>query len=98
MNDEGLLQLEDVHAYYGLSHVLQGVTLRVPAGGVVSLMGRNGVGKTTTLKCVFGLVSVRGGPAISSPAASSRCWRSPARSSPSRGSSWSTSRWKGSRR
>src|SRR6266487_5881471 len=61
MNDEGLLQLEDVHAYYGLSHVLQGVTLRVPAGGVVSLMGRNGVGKTTTLKCVFGLVSVRGG-------------------------------------
>jgi len=47
MNDEGLLQLEDVHAYYGLSHVLQGVTLRVPAGGVVSLMGRNGVGKTT---------------------------------------------------
>jgi branched-chain amino acid transport system ATP-binding protein len=61
MNDGTLLQLEDVHAYYGLSHVLQGVSLRVPVGTVVSLMGRNGVGKTTTLKSVLGLVSVRRG-------------------------------------
>jgi branched-chain amino acid transport system ATP-binding protein len=61
MNDTSLLELEDVHAYYGLSHVLQGVTLSVPVGGVVSLMGRNGVGKTTTLKSVFGLVPVRRG-------------------------------------
>ena len=62
MNDgEALLQLDDVHAYYGSSHVLQGVSLRVPAGAIVSLMGRNGVGKTTTLKSVFGLVPVRKG-------------------------------------
>src|SRR6266487_5491743 len=62
MNDgEALLQLDDVHAHYGLSHVLQGVSLRVTAGTIVSLMGRNGVGKTTTLKSVFGLVPVRAG-------------------------------------
>jgi branched-chain amino acid transport system ATP-binding protein len=61
MNDASLLHLGDVHSYYGLSHVLQGVTLSVPEGGVVSLMGRNGVGKTTTLKSVFGLVPVRRG-------------------------------------
>jgi branched-chain amino acid transport system ATP-binding protein len=61
MSNAGLLELEDVHAYYGLSHVLQGVTLSVPEGKVVSLMGRNGVGKTTTLKSVFGLVPVRRG-------------------------------------
>ena len=58
---EALLRLDDVHAHYGLSHVLQGVSLEVPAGAIVSLMGRNGVGKTTTLKSVFGLVPVRAG-------------------------------------
>ena len=57
MNDgEALLRLDDVHAFYGLSHVLQGVSLRVPRGGIVSLIGRNGAGKTTTLKSVLGLV------------------------------------------
>jgi len=62
MNDgDVLLRLEAVNAYYGLSHVLQGVDLAVPAGAIVSLMGRNGAGKTTTLKSVFGLVAVRGG-------------------------------------
>ena len=62
MNDgEALLQLDDVHAYYGSSHVLQGVNLRVPTGAIVSLMGRNGVGKSTALKSVFGLVPVRAG-------------------------------------
>jgi branched-chain amino acid transport system ATP-binding protein len=62
MNDgEILLQLDDVNAYYGASHVLQGVSLRVPRGGIVSLMGRNGAGKTTTLKSVVGLVQVRRG-------------------------------------
>ena len=60
-SSEALLQLDDVHAYYGLSHVLQGVNLQVPAGAIVSLMGRNGVGKTTTLKSVFGLAPVREG-------------------------------------
>jgi branched-chain amino acid transport system ATP-binding protein len=61
MSDGSLLKLEDVHAYYGLSHVLQGVTLRVPRGAIVSLMGRNGVGKSTTLKSICGLVPVRSG-------------------------------------
>jgi branched-chain amino acid transport system ATP-binding protein len=60
-SSEALLRLDDVHAYYGLSHVLQGVNLEVPAGAIVSLMGRNGVGKTTTLKSVFGLAPVREG-------------------------------------
>ena len=59
MNDgEILLQLDDVNAYYGASHVLQGVSLCVPRGGIVSLIGRNGAGKTTTLKSVVGLVQV----------------------------------------
>jgi len=58
---EALLELDGVHAYYGLSHVLQGVSLRVPSGAIVSVMGRNGVGKTTTLKSIVGLVPARGG-------------------------------------
>jgi branched-chain amino acid transport system ATP-binding protein len=61
MNDAPLLELDAVHAYYGLSHVLQGVSLDVPAGSVVSLMGRNGVGKSTTLKSIFGIVRVARG-------------------------------------
>ena len=61
MNDTALLGLDQVHAYYGQSHVLQGVTLNVPQGSIVSLMGRNGVGKSTTLKTVFGMVKPRGG-------------------------------------
>jgi branched-chain amino acid transport system ATP-binding protein len=62
MNDrDALLRLEDVHAFYGLSHVLQGVSLRVSRGGIVSLIGRNGAGKTTTLKAILGLVAVRSG-------------------------------------
>ena len=56
-----LLELDNVHAYYGLSHVLQGVSLKVARGSIVSLMGRNGVGKSTTLKSVFGLVRVAAG-------------------------------------
>jgi branched-chain amino acid transport system ATP-binding protein len=51
-----LLGLEDVHATYGKSHVLHGVSIQVGAGEVVGLLGRNGVGKTTTLKAVIGLV------------------------------------------
>ncbi len=51
-----LLGLDDVHATYGKSHVLHGVSIRVGAGEVVGLLGRNGVGKTTTLKAVIGLV------------------------------------------
>ncbi|HYM02855.1 MAG TPA: ABC transporter ATP-binding protein [Stellaceae bacterium] len=56
-----LLSLEDVHAYYGDSHVLQGVSLSVPRGQVLSLLGRNGAGKTTTLKTIMGIVPPRAG-------------------------------------
>jgi branched-chain amino acid transport system ATP-binding protein len=56
-----LLEIEGVHAYYGLAHVLQGVSLSVRAGEMVTLLGRNGAGKTTTLRSVMGLVDVRHG-------------------------------------
>ena len=51
-----LVLVEDVHTYYGKSHILHGVTLQVAPGEVVGLLGRNGVGKSTTLKTVMGLV------------------------------------------
>jgi branched-chain amino acid transport system ATP-binding protein len=50
-----MLSLADVHTYYGKSHILHGVSLEVGAGEVVGLLGRNGVGKSTTLKSVMGL-------------------------------------------
>jgi len=50
-----MLSLTDVHTYYGKSHILHGVSLEVAAGEVVGLLGRNGVGKSTTLKSVMGL-------------------------------------------
>ena len=52
-----MLELNDVHTHYGLSHVLQGVSLRVGAGEVVGLFGRNGVGKTTVMKTIAGWVA-----------------------------------------
>jgi branched-chain amino acid transport system ATP-binding protein len=51
-----MLSLSDVHTYYGKSHILHGVSLEVARGEVVGLLGRNGVGKSTTLKSVIGLV------------------------------------------
>jgi branched-chain amino acid transport system ATP-binding protein len=56
-----VLELEGVHAAYGLSRVLHGVALRAHAGEVVSLLGRNGAGKSTTIKAVIGLVQVTAG-------------------------------------
>ncbi len=56
-----MLALEALHAHYGKSHVLHGVSIEVRAGEVVGLLGRNGVGKTTTLKAVMGLVRRTGG-------------------------------------
>ena len=51
-----MLRLDNVHTYYGKSHILHGVSLEVNPGEVVGLLGRNGVGKSTTLKSVMGLV------------------------------------------
>ena len=51
-----MLAARDVHAFYGKSHILHGVSLEVRAGEVVGLLGRNGVGKSTTLKTIMGLV------------------------------------------
>ncbi|HSM20426.1 MAG TPA: ABC transporter ATP-binding protein [Hyphomicrobiales bacterium] len=56
-----MLRLEGVHAYYGESHVLQGIDLAVETGEVVCLLGRNGAGKTTTLRAVMGLTPARRG-------------------------------------
>jgi branched-chain amino acid transport system ATP-binding protein len=56
-----LLELTDVDAYYGKSHVLQRISLKVNQGEVVALLGRNGSGRSTTLKSIIGLVNVRGG-------------------------------------
>jgi len=53
---EPLVQVDDIHTYYGKSHVLHGVSLEVGKGEVVGLLGRNGVGKSTTLKAILGLV------------------------------------------
>ncbi|MGH3104523.1 MAG: ABC transporter ATP-binding protein [Gaiellaceae bacterium] len=51
-----LLEVRDLHVFLGPSHVLQGVSFDVPEGGVTALLGRNGVGKTTTLRALMGLV------------------------------------------
>ena len=51
-----LLEVDEIHTYYGKSHILDGVSLEVGRGEVVGLLGRNGVGKSTTLKAVAGLV------------------------------------------
>ena len=51
-----LVLVEDVHTYYGKSHILHGVSLTISPGEVVGLLGRNGVGKSTTLKTIMGLV------------------------------------------
>jgi branched-chain amino acid transport system ATP-binding protein len=56
-----LLAVNELQACYGESHILHGVTFAVPAGEVVTLLGRNGVGKTTTLKSIMGMVEQRTG-------------------------------------
>ena len=55
------LRLTDLHSYYGKSHILQGVTLEVAPGEIVTLLGRNGAGKSTTLKTAVGLIAPRQG-------------------------------------
>ena len=56
-----MLTVENVHLYYGASHALRGVSLEAPKGAVTCLLGRNGVGKTSTLRAIMGLESARQG-------------------------------------
>jgi branched-chain amino acid transport system ATP-binding protein len=56
-----VLTIDNIHTYYGNSYILQGVSLRVKRGEVVTLLGRNGMGKSTTIKTVMGLVVPREG-------------------------------------
>ena len=56
-----MLKLQDLHAYYGKSHVLHGVSFEVGPGEIVALLGRNGSGRSTTAKAVMGLVHAEGG-------------------------------------
>ena len=55
-----MLEVKDLHAYYGRSHILQGVNLNVKEGEIVSLLGRNGVGRSTTCMTIMGLVPPHG--------------------------------------
>jgi branched-chain amino acid transport system ATP-binding protein len=55
-----MLAVSDLHAFYGKSHILHGVNLRVAEGEIVSLLGRNGVGRSTTIKAIMGDVDARG--------------------------------------
>jgi branched-chain amino acid transport system ATP-binding protein len=61
---EPLVKVEDIHTYYGKSHILHGVSLEVRRGEVVGLLGRNGVGKSTTLKAIIGLVRPSAGKVL----------------------------------
>ncbi len=56
-----LLSVRDLHAHYGKSHILQGVSFNVGGGEVMSLLGRNGSGRSTTIKAIMGLVPPTGG-------------------------------------
>src|SRR5271154_7319301 len=55
------LRADAIHAFYGKSHILHGVSLEVREGEIVALLGRNGAGKTTTLRCLIGLTRPRNG-------------------------------------
>ncbi len=56
-----MLRVDGIHSYYGLSHILFGVSLEVAAGEIVCLLGRNGAGKSTTMKSIMGIVPPRRG-------------------------------------
>lgn len=59
-----MLQVNELNQYYGGSHILRGVSFEARIGEVTCLLGRNGVGKTTLLKCLMGLIPTRSGSVI----------------------------------
>jgi branched-chain amino acid transport system ATP-binding protein len=59
-----LMDVRDLHAWYGESHVLHGMTFTIPEGEVVTLLGRNGAGKTTTMRSIMGLLRKRQGSLV----------------------------------
>ena len=59
-----MLQINQVNQYYGCSHILRDVTFSVPDGELTVMLGRNGVGKTTLLRCVMGIVAIRTGSVV----------------------------------
>jgi len=59
-----LMTVKDLHSHYGMSHVLRGVSLEINSGETIALMGRNGMGKTTLIKCLLGLVPATSGDII----------------------------------
>jgi branched-chain amino acid transport system ATP-binding protein len=74
MADPAALQIEDLHGFYGESHILHGLSLAVAKGEAVGILGRNGAGKTTTIRAIMGLldrrsgsIKVKGTETISSP-------------------------------
>jgi branched-chain amino acid transport system ATP-binding protein len=56
-----ILDVDGIHSYYGKSHILQGLALQVPDGALVTVLGRNGAGKSTTLKTIAGVIAPRSG-------------------------------------
>ncbi|MBV9329685.1 MAG: ATP-binding cassette domain-containing protein, partial [Chloroflexi bacterium] len=59
-----MLVVDEIHSYYGESHILQGVSLEVNAGELVALLGRNGAGKTTTMNSIIGFLRPRAGKVL----------------------------------
>ena len=79
-----MLQVNELNQYYGGSHILRGVSFEAVVGEVTCLLGRNGVGKTTLLRCLMGLIPVKAGEVVwqgktITPVVSSSSWRLVAR-------------------
>ena len=55
-----MLKISDLHAYYGKSHILRGVNINIGKGEIIALLGRNGVGRSTLVKSIMGLVPITG--------------------------------------
>ncbi len=64
MSEELVLNIEDLHVYYGAIHAVKGINVKVPKGKIITLIGANGAGKTTTLSTIAGLVKARSGRII----------------------------------